>query len=127
MIYYMKKKILFFLVPTPKPNNRDDVSIVDNEEHSEHIQAAKDDTDGDAERSFEMDGSLDEAPKPTTNASKKDNAVPPRREEPSPPLESPDQNLHKPPVIPKKNDQQKPTTAPPPATTHEADDFFDQN
>ncbi|CAF1171421.1 unnamed protein product [Rotaria sordida] len=130
---------------TPKPGNRDDVSVIDDEDAILPHESDNDDTNENVDRSLVMNKSLDNASEATKNGSKKDNIVsplasprtppkaniktPPRRKEssPSPPSENLDESSHQSPISSKKNDRELPSTRspPPPAATDDVDGFFD--
>ncbi|CAF3090106.1 unnamed protein product [Rotaria sp. Silwood2] len=131
-------------VSSSKPDNRDDVSIVDDENSILPNESHKDDTNENVDESFQMNKSLDNAPKPTMNDSKKDDIISPlesprtppkaniktlphRKEpSPSPPSKNLNENSYQSPVSSKKNDHELPNTPsprPPPATA-DIDDFF---
>jgi hypothetical protein len=124
-IYFCKlQKMNFFFVsaPSPKPDNRDDASVVDDEDID---QPNANETDEDVVLDDDEAKDADDTVSPSTP--KADIKTPPPRKEPSPLLESPDQSLSQTPVTTKKNDRQLPSTPPPPAATtdKEADSFFD--
>ncbi|CAF1200101.1 unnamed protein product [Rotaria sp. Silwood1] len=128
----------------PKPDNRDDVSIVEDEDAILPAESDQDDTHENVDASFEMNKSLDNIPKAITNGSKKDDIIsplasprtspkaniktPPHRKQPSPapPSENLDENSYQSPISTKKNDHKLPKTpSPPPSATADVDDFFD--
>jgi len=129
--FYNIPKVMLFvfvLATSPEPDNRDDASVVDDEDIN---QPNENDTDADIEHNLETNRLHDNAAKdkddiispPTPKADKK---TPPRRKEPSLPPESPDQSLLESKVESKKKDEKLPSTSPPaPATTNAVDDFFD--
>jgi hypothetical protein len=88
--------------PSPKPDNRDDASIIDDEDLGR--SSAMDDTVKDTDDDDVVSPSIPKA----------DIKTPPHQKEPSPLPQSPVDSKKKP-----------STPSPPPATNNEADDFFD--
>ncbi|CAF3438336.1 unnamed protein product [Rotaria sp. Silwood1] len=128
--------------PSPKPNNKNDELINDND---------RDENDEEVANSFDVNKWLDDASKAILGPSRKDDTVipsqplpkptvksPPRRKQPSPSRssEASDQDLYNPPFGPKRKNQQPAIPPPPPpqpttttttttaGETNEVDDFF---
>lgn len=114
--------------------------MVDDEDDIVPNDSGKDDTDEDAERSLEMNKSLNDAAKATTTGSKKNDSVvslatpqkspkadtktQPHKTERSPsPTSDNRHDSHRSPVISQKDDQNLPNITPP-QTTADVDDFF---
>jgi hypothetical protein len=120
--------VFFVLAASPEPDNRDDASVVDDEDIN---QPNENDTDADIEHNLETNRLHDNAAKDKDDTisppmPKADKKTPPRRKEPSLPPESPDQSLLESKVESKKKDEKLPSAPPPaPATTNAVDDFFD--
>ncbi len=97
--------------PSPKPDNRDDVSIIDEEDLGRN--SAMDDTVKDTD---------DDDDVASASIPKAGIKTPSHQKEPSSLPQSPNETSRQSPVDSKKKPR---TPSPPPTTNNEADDFFD--
>ncbi|CAF1278381.1 unnamed protein product [Rotaria magnacalcarata] len=117
----------------PKPNNNDDVSIVDDESITQHNESDHDDNNEKDDQSLLMNQSANDATKPTTDHSKIDETnaplttsqIPPKAKTETSSSKNADQNSKQSPTPSKNNDHDLPSNPSPPPEADNIDDFFD--
>lgn len=138
----MQKQNIFYLLlePPPKPNNKDDISIVEDEDITEPHESSRNDEN--SEHSRVADRSLDNEDEAATHGSKKDNIASSAKSPPAPsqansgtiagqkehssaPLsESVDEKSDQPSEGGTKNEHDLSNSAAPLPAADDADDFF---